>query len=210
MQTCIVQAALLYPPGYSTPLSRCLQYRQKTWEDSFFFFLLYWKHSYENPILRTQSTEVCKINMPSLVYLFLPLKKGKRSSFPSYIISKTQVYFLQLLAKANFQITLKIITETSNFQENNLLYSSCLHDIEFVTPKNPTIIASFHAWSWQQSYFYPPFYIRSDGLRKANQHVQSHSCYLGRAWIPTHPYESKTSILYTTSQLPPKESPWQL
>lgn len=207
----LYRAALLYPPGYSTPLLRCLQYRQKDLiRFLLFFFLLYWKHSYENQILRTQPREVCKINMPGLVYLFPPLKKGKGVHFPSYIISKTQVHFLQLLAKANFQITLETIMVTSNFQENNLIYLICLHDIEFVTSKNPTIIASFHAWPWQQAYFYPQFYIWSDGLRKAKQHVQSHSWYLGQAWIPTHPYESKTSILYTTSQLPPNESLRQL
>lgn len=37
---------------------------------------------------------------------------------------------MQILAKANFQITLKTTPITSNYQENNLLYLICLHDIE--------------------------------------------------------------------------------
>lgn len=48
--------------------------------------------------------------------------------------------------------------------------------------------------------------MESDGLREAKQLVQSHKlvAWIVQAWIPTHSSESKTSILYTKSQLPPK------
>lgn len=105
---------------------------------------------------------------------------------------------MQILAKANFQITLKTTPITSNYQENNLLYLICLHDIE-LSRIQPLSLLFMPDLDNRVIFVNGVMGLEMMGLEgKATCPKSQAGTWYRPGWIPTHPYESKTSILYTT------------
>lgn len=113
--------------------------------------------------------------------------RGGAVHFPSYIISKTQSYFSQLLAKARLSRNSKHCQETpSNFQETEktIFHTSSASMIQSIHPtsRNPAIPCSVFSWVSDLNnrlVFISSFTYEVNRPREAKQSVQSHKVQAG-------------------------------
>lgn len=131
MQMCIVLRCIAAHNWQRPSISqlKVSTIQTKDLKDSFFFSFTE-KIALKTTMLRSQFRKVCKIIMQGLGYLVLPSEGGGGEAVrsPSSVISKTQVRFLQLLAKADFQ-------KNSKYNHTNII-----HQIKIKKPRTQSAI----------------------------------------------------------------------